>query len=124
MALSIAAALTLGFLIHALIELRKTLHEATKTLKSTGEKLDATLHEAEMTLKSVRSITDGVSDITTDAKKMTYRLSDAASGVKSVADVLADASSTTRLSIIGVRAGVRAGLEVLLNNLTKKGGRP
>jgi ABC-type transporter Mla subunit MlaD len=96
----------------------------TAFLKSTEGSLNSTLREVEDTMKSFREVTDNISSVTQDAKDFSSSLVGLADDVKSVGDSIHNLTSRTSRNVSGIRAGISAALEIILENLiTRKGGK-
>lgn len=113
----------IGFLIPLLIELRKTARSIRKFLKRTEESIEPTLEELQQTLKSLRSVSDELNDVTDDIKTFSGAVRDIGQNIRHVGNLIDDVTSSTIIKASGLRVGIRTALEVLLNNLLKKGGK-
>jgi len=112
-----------GLLILLFIELRR----ATRFLKEWLETMEGitrpALEELQQTLKSLRSVSGDMKDVTDDIKTLSGSVRDAGQNIRHISRLIEDVTSFTVIRASGLRAGIRAALEVLLNNLfPKKGG--
>ena len=121
--IGIAVVVTAGFVISLIIDLKKTLRSLDGLLNTTEESLKPTLEELQQTLKSLKGISDNLNDVTADMKTLSGSVRDVGLNIKHVSDVVEDVTSSVAIQASGVKAGLKTGLLVLLNNLFfKKGG--
>ena len=117
-------AVTAGFIIWLIIEIRRTVFSLNVLLKTTNESIKPTLEELQQTLRSIRSVSNDINDVTSDIKILSGSVRDVGMNVKAVSNVIEHITSLTTIRASGLRAGVKAGLEVLINNLFSRiGGR-
>lgn len=121
--MAVVLAVGVGFLISTLIELRRAAARAGRFLSNTDESLNSALREVEETTRSVRRIADDINTVTGSARELSSSISHAAEDVKAIMDNLHRLTSRTSGKYLGLRAGLKAALEVLINNLFEKGGR-
>jgi uncharacterized protein YoxC len=111
-----------GFLISALIELRKT----TKSLRNflrIQEDLNTTLIELQQTLKSLRNVSNDVNEIMVDAKSFSNAVSNIGANIKHASNLIENTKSLAFIKASGLRVGIKTALTFLLKNLlSKKGG--
>jgi uncharacterized protein YoxC len=120
--IGIAVIVTAGFVVLLIIDLRKTLRSVDLLLKTTEESLKPTLDELQQTLKSLRNVSDDINEVTTDIKTLSGSVRDVGINIRGVSDLIADVTSSTVIQASGLKAGIRAGAEVLLSNLFSKIG--
>jgi uncharacterized protein YoxC len=121
--IGIAVAVTAGYVISLIIELKKTMQSVNDFLKTTEASLKPTLEEVQQTLRSLRGVTDNLNDVTSDIKTLSSSVRDVGVTVKQVSGVVGDVSSLARIQASGLKAGVKTGFMYLLQNLfSKKGG--
>ena len=122
--IAIAIAALAGYVISLIIELKKTIRTVNDVLKTADEVLKPTLEEVQLTLRSVRNITDDINEVTEDVKTLSGSVREVGLSVKHVNDLIGAVTSMTAIKASGVKAGFKAGLGVLMNNLfSKMGGR-
>jgi len=81
------------------------------------------LEELQQTLKSLKGISDNLNDVTADMKTLSGSVRDVGLTIKHVSSVVEDVTSAVAAQACGVKAGIKTGLMVLLNNLfIRKGG--
>ena len=113
-----------GSVIWLIIELRNAARSLNVCLKITEECIKPTLEELQQTLRGIRNITNDLNDMTSDIKMFSGSVRDVAVNIRTASNVIGHITSLTTIRASGLKAGVRAGLEVLINNLfSKTGGR-
>jgi uncharacterized protein YoxC len=121
--IAIAVAVTAGYVISLIIELKKTLQSVNNLIKTTEESLKPTIEEVQQTLRSTRGITDNLNDVTSDIKTLSSSVRDVGDTVRQVSSAVGGFSSLARIQASGIKAGVKTGVMYLLHNLlSKKGG--
>lgn len=121
--IGISVVVTAGFVISLILEMKKTFHSLNDFLRSREESLKPTLDELQQTLRSLRNVSDDLSEVTSDIKTLSGSLRDIGLNIKSVSNVIEDITSSSYIQASGVKAGLKTGILVLLNNLfSKKGG--
>lgn len=120
----IIVAVTCGFLISLIIDLKKTLSNINEFLKRTEGSLNSSLDELQQTLKSIRKVSDDVNDITSDIKTLSKSISEVGTNIKHVSGLVSNISNLALIKASGIKTGIKTGLSVLLKNIfTKKGER-
>ncbi len=120
--IAIAAAATAGYVISLIIELKKTLHSVNALLKTTEDNLKPTLEELQQTLRSLRNVTDDINEVTSDVKVLSKSVRDVGKNVSHVSGLISNVSSLAAMKASGLRAGVKAGVGVLMSNLFSRIG--
>jgi uncharacterized protein YoxC len=120
--IAIAVAVTAGFIVSLIIELKKTLRSLNDFLKTTEETIKPTVEELQQVLASVRSVSNDVNDITSDIKTLSGTVRDVGQNIRYASSFIGGLASGTTLKAAGIKAGVKTALGVLLKNfLSKKG---
>lgn len=121
--IGIAVLVTAGFIVSLVIEMKRTFHSLNDFLKTREESLKPTLEELQQTLRSLRNVSNDLGDITSDIKTLSVSMRDVGLNIKRVSGVVEDFTSSGYIKASGVKAGIKTGLLVLLNNLfSRKGG--
>lgn len=110
-----------GVFIFVMIELRGATRGLREFLKTTENSLKPTLEELQQTLKSMRNVTENVTDVTEDIKELSGSVRDVGKNVRQVSELIGGVTSSTAIKVCGLRAGINAGLDVLLRNLFSRG---
>lgn len=118
--IGIAGVITAAFIISLIIELRRTARALNDFLRDTEESLKPTLEELRETLKGLKDITNHVNDVTSDLKTLSSALRDVGIKVKNTSEVIEHVVSSSAVKVSGVKAGIKAGVGVLLKNLISK----
>lgn len=117
-------AVTAGSVIWLIIELKSAARSLNVCLKTTEESIKPTLEELQETLRSIRNVANDLNDVTSDIKTLSGSVRDVGMNIRAVSSVIEHVTSLTTIRASGLRAGVKAGLEVLINNLFSRiGGR-
>jgi uncharacterized protein YoxC len=121
--IAIAVVVTAGFIISLIIEMKRTTSSLREFLKTTEESIKPVLEELQQTLKSIRNVSDDINIVTVDIKTFSGSVRDVGQNIKHVSNLIEDVSKSTTVKASGLKAGIRAALGVLLNNLIlRKGG--
>jgi phage-related minor tail protein len=110
----------IAFLIYASLELRRASISFRDFLKDAGERLNPLLDETEKTLKSLRKVTDEVGMLTESSRNFAVALDEIAENARAVSSVITDLRGGISLRAVGVKAGLRAALQVLGHEIKKK----
>jgi uncharacterized protein YoxC len=119
-AVSIAA--LSGYLISLIIELKKTVQSVNEVLRSTEGSLKSALDEVQLTLKSLRSVSDDINEVTSDIKTVSGSVRDVGQNIQRVNTLVNEVTSLTAVRVSGLKAGMKAGLAVILSNLFSRKG--
>jgi uncharacterized protein YoxC len=120
--IAIAVAATAGYVISLIIELKKTLHSVNVLLITTEENLKPTLEELQQTLKSLRNVSDDINEVTSDIKVLSKSVRDVGENVGHVSGLIRTVTSLAAMKASGLRAGMKAGMGVLISNLFSRIG--
>jgi uncharacterized protein YoxC len=122
--IALAVAVTAGFLISLILELKKTLRAVNDFINTTEQSLKPTLEELQHTLRSLRNVSEDINTVTTDVKTLSHSVRDVGQRIQGINSLIEIAASATAIRASGLRAGIKTGIEVLLKNLfSKTGGR-
>lgn len=121
--MAVVLAVGMGFLISTLMELRRVTGQAGRFLSHADESLDSALGEVEEAAQSVRKVADDINSVTGSARELSSAVANSAEDISSILNNLRRLTSRKSGKYLGLKAGIRAALEVLSNNLFDKGGR-
>lgn len=110
----------IGFLIYAIMEIRRLVVTVNEFVKTTEERLSPVLLETELSLRSVRKITDDVGVVTENARDLSDAMKDVSLNVRALSAVVGSVGEGVSLRTAGVKAGVRTALGVLLNQMRER----
>lgn len=116
----------IGFFVLLIVELRKvakSLKEWLEWLGRVEQLITPALEELKQTLRSFRNTSEGINDVTADIKTFSTALKNTGQSIKTINALIEGVRSFTVVEASGLRAGIRAAIDVLLNNLFKKGGK-
>jgi len=120
--IAVAIAITAGYIISLIIELKKSIRTVNDVLKTTEENLKPTLEELQLTLRSLRNVSDDINEVTSDVKILSGSVRDVGLSVKQISGLIGTVTSLTAIRASGVKAGLKVGLGFLMNNLFSKIG--
>lgn len=120
--IAIAVAALAGYIISLIIELKKTVRSVNELLKTTEDNLKPTLEELQQTLRSLRNVTDDINEVTSDVKVLSKSVRDVGENVSHVSGLISTVTSLAAMKASGLRAGVKAGMGVLISNLFSRIG--
>ncbi|MBI5214106.1 MAG: DUF948 domain-containing protein [Nitrospirae bacterium] len=115
MALGFSAAIF--FLIYASLEIRRAAADFREFLKNTEDKMDPVLKETEQTLKSLRKVSDDVGTATGNVRELSDAAYEIVENVKALSGIVHGVREGISLRAFGIKAGVKAALNVLLKEL-------
>ncbi len=122
--IAIAVAVTAGYIISLIIELKKTINSVNVVLKSIEENLNPVLDELQLTLKSLRNISDDVNEVTSDVKVLSKSVKDIGTNISRASSFIGTAASLATIRASGLKAGLKTGLGFLISNIFSRiGGR-
>jgi uncharacterized protein YoxC len=118
------------FSIWAITRLVATLNSANVLLATTDKSMREVMAELGQNLASLRGVTDNMNSVAEDLQSLSGAVRGMGEGIRFMTDsvrrigeTVQGAGSEALSSIRGVRAGVKAGFEVLLKNLFQFGAR-
>jgi uncharacterized protein YoxC len=110
-----------GFIVHVLLELKKSLISLRQSMAATDEILKSTTEELQITLRSVRKVTDDVGIVTGDAKELSGSIRQIGENVQRISSVVGMVTTTSVVQASGLKAGIKAGVGYFLKNILAKG---
>lgn len=121
--ITIAFLMMVGFLIHVLLELRRSTKALTEFLKTAENSIGPAFEELQKTMKSLRKVSDDINTVTEDIRLISGNARDVGQTLKRISELINEVGSETIIKTSGLRVGIKTALEVLFNNiLSKKGG--
>ncbi len=122
--LVLAVVITAAYLVSLIIELKKTLRSVDTLLKTTEQTLKPTLEELQQTLRNLNNISDNINEVTTDVKTLSGSVKNVGLTIQQVGGVIEDIVSSTTIRALGLRTGIKTGIDVLIKNIfSRKGDR-
>ncbi|MBF0327887.1 MAG: DUF948 domain-containing protein [Nitrospirae bacterium] len=110
----------IAFLIYAALEIRKTAASMSDFLRRTDERLGPVLCEVEQTLKSFRVVSDDAGVVTGNVRKLSYSIYEVAENVRAISAMISGLRTGMNLRASGLKAGLKAGFAVLLNEIKER----
>ena len=108
-------------LIYTILQIKKASLALTEFLTATELKINPVIKEAEETLKSIRTVSDDIGSATSNIRNISGTLSDISDKVNALGVLTENLHDQLSVRMSGVKAGISAALNVLLNK-GKKGG--
>lgn len=105
------------FLIYASMEIRRAAAAFREFLKNTEDRMNPVLKETEQTLKSLRKVSDDVGTATGNVRELSDAAYEIVENVKALSSIVHDVREGVSLRVFGIKAGVKAALNVLLKEL-------
>lgn len=122
--IAIGILITAGFLIALILDLRKTVKSLDLLIKTTESQIKPTLEELQQTLRSLRNVSDDINEVTSDIKSVSGSVRDVGDHLKQVSNIIEEVTLSASAKALGLKAGVKAGLGFLMNNLfSRMGGK-
>lgn len=122
--IAIAVAVTAGYVIFLIIELKKTINSVNVVLKSIEENLNPVLDELQLTLRGLRNISNDVNEVTSDVKVLSKSVKDIGVNISRASGFISTAVSLATIRVLGLKAGLKTGLAFLISNIFSRiGGR-
>jgi methyl-accepting chemotaxis protein len=118
MALGFIAAI--GFLVYASLEIRRAAQTFKEFLKNTEERINSVLEETEQTLKSIRKVSDDMGTATENVRNFSGAMHEIVDNVRALSSIVHDVREGMSLRVLGVKAGIKTALNVLLKELMSK----
>ena len=118
--ITLASVVGLVVLIFVMIELRKTIKKLGEFITTTETSLKPTLEELPYTVRNIRHITDNVATVTDDIKVLAVSVRQAGENIHRASGYIEAATSTSVVHMSGLKAGIRAGIGVLIRNVVSK----
>ncbi|WP_333652154.1 DUF948 domain-containing protein [Dissulfurispira sp.] len=110
----------IGFLIYASLEIRRAAQTFKEFLKNTEERINPVLEETEQTLKSLRKVSDDVGTVTENARNFSGALYEIVDNLRALSSIVHDVREGMSLRVLGVKAGIKTALNVLIKELMSK----
>ena len=110
-----------GFIIYAVVALKRTLDSVKQFIESTESVLVPAVDEVRQTLQSLRKVTDDAGVVTEDIKVLSASVRDVGNSVKSVSTIVNTALKGPTSQAAGLKAGFKAGFGYLIKNMLSKG---
>lgn len=110
----------IGFLIYAILELKKIGTNLKEFLKITEDRLLPVLSETEQTLKSIRKVSDDLGKISENATGVSQAVSDIAVNLHALSLLIRDLREGIMIRSSGLIAGLREAYYTLIKQLRER----
>lgn len=110
----------IGFLIYAIIELKKIGTNLKEFLKIAEEKMLPVLAETERTLQSIRKVSDDLGKITESASNITTAVNEIAVNLTALSLLLKDLREGVLVRTSGIKAGVKEAYSTFIKQLKER----
>ncbi len=110
----------IGFLIYAIIELKKIGTNLKEFLKLTEERMFPVLEETERTLQSIRKVSDDLGKITEGASNLSVAVNEIAVNLSAMSLLVKDLREGIILRTSGVIAGFKEAYITLIKQLKER----
>lgn len=121
--ITLAFIAAVGIFILTMIELRSAARTLSEFVRTTENSLKPALDELQLTLRSMRGVTDNVTTVTDDVRMFSSSVREIGENIKNTSELIEDVISSSTVKVSGLRAGIRAALEVILKSLFSGKGR-
>lgn len=112
--------IAIGFLIYALMELKKISVNLKEFLKITEEKMLPVLSEAEQTLRSIKKVSDDIGVVSENAKALSDAAIDIVANLRIMSMLVKDLHEGLIVKISGLKAGFTEAYKVLIKQLVER----
>ncbi len=112
--------IAIGFLIYALMELRKIGANLKEFVKITEERMLPVLSQAQETLHSIKKVSDDVGVVSENAKILSDAATDVVVNLKVMSMLVKDLREGLIIRTSGIKAGFREAYEVLIKQLKER----
>jgi len=107
-------------IIYVLLGLRQTLKKLDLLITSMESSLTPALAELTQTLKGIKQISDNLTTVTDDVKALSGSVRGTGENIRRTTGYIEGIASSSAFQVSGLKAGVVAGLNVVINHLVKK----
>ena len=118
--ITLACVVLVIVLIYVLLELRQATQKLEKFITTSETSLKPTLDELPVTIRSIRHIAENIATVTDDVKTLSGSVREVGENIRLTSGYIEEIASSSSVQVSGLRAGIRAGFNVLVNNLLTK----
>ncbi len=115
--ITLASVVLVVVLIYVLLELRQATRKLEAFITMSENTLRPTLDELPGTIKGIRHIAENIATVTDDVKTLSGSVRQVGENIRLTSSYLEELVSSSSFQVLGLRAGIRAGFNVLVNNL-------
>jgi uncharacterized protein YoxC len=107
-------------LIYVLLELRQATQKLEQFISTSESSLKPTLDELPGTIRSIRHIAENIVTVTDDVKTLSGSVREVGENIRLTSGYIEEIASSSSVEVSGLRAGIRTGFNVLVNNFLTK----
>jgi hypothetical protein len=107
-------------LIYVLLELRVATRKLEQFITTSEISLKPTFEELPGTIRSIRHIAENIATVTDDVKTLSGSVREVGENIRLTSGYIEGIAASSSVQVSGLKAGIRAGLNVLVNNLLTK----
>ncbi len=115
--ITIVSVILVIVLIFVLLELRQATRKLEQFIALSENSLRPTLDELPGTMKGIRHIAENIATVTDDVKTLSGSVRQVGDNIRLTSSYIEELASSSSVQVLGLRAGIRAGFNVLVNNL-------
>ena len=118
--ITFASVILVIVLIYVLLELRQATRKLEQFITTTETSLKPSLDELPGTIRSIRHIAENIEIVTDDVKTLSRSVRDVGENIRNTSVYIEEIAASSSAQVSGLRAGIRAGFNVLVNSLIAK----
>jgi len=118
--ITLACVVLVIVLIYVLLELRQATKKLEHFITTSETSLKPTLDELPVTIRSIRHIAENIATVTDDVQTLSGSVREVGENIRLTSGYIEEIASSSSVQVSGLRAGIRAGFNVLVNNLLAK----
>ena len=118
--ITLACVVLVIVLIYVLLELRQATKKLEQFITTSETSLKPTLDELPVTIRSIRHIAENIATVTDDVQTLSGSVREVGENIRLTSGYIEEIASSSSVQVSGLRAGIRAGFNVLVNNLLTK----
>ena len=118
--ITLACVVLVIVLIYVLLELRQATQKLEQFITTSETSLKPTFDELPGTIRSIRHIAENIATVTDDVQTLSGSVREVGENIRLTSGYIEEIASSSSVQVSGLRAGIRAGFNVLVNNLLAK----
>lgn len=118
--IALACVVSVIILIYVILEVRTAMRRLEQYVTTFESSLKPTLDELPETITSIRRIAENIAMVTDDVKTLSRSVREVGENIRLTSGYIEEIASSSSVQASGLRAGVKAGLYTLVNNLLTK----
>jgi len=118
--ITLACVVLVIVLIYVLLELRQATRKLEQFITTSETSLKPTFDELPGTIRSIRHIAENIATVTDDVQTLSGSVREVGENIRLTSGYIEEIASSSSVQVSGLRAGISAGFNVLVNNLLTK----